>query len=355
MKHPSSRLAAVLILAATALPAAALELGLEATTSNLQFPWTPASPIASTTFPTTNYFFGGQAYVSAGLGEDAAFRLSYERDPVLRNSFTGLVQFDRGITRISVGPLIGFLNSDSAPISAGLSTSIRFQWPGVAYVSMRSDGGTAVSLLQAGSDPQARTELSAGFYVPNAIVSALVSAKRFTELDAKGGLVTDGLTRYAVSVEAFKKNVPYTALASVGYELRSKSYATSGTTDGLGAVVLGLDASAELSRGLKLLGNFSSGAYVYGTDALKSRGPGNSAFFFSAGLGFAIDLDYMGVLKSGKATAKEASSGEAELQAPSATEQPASDAKGSTTESQAADLQGPAPEAQAADSAPSSP
>jgi hypothetical protein len=154
---------------------------------------------------------------------------------------------------------------------------------------MRSDGGTAISVFQADSDPQARTELAAGFYVPHAIVSGLISAKRFNELDAGGSLVTDSLTRYAMTVDVFKKNVPYTALLSLGYELRSKHYAASNSTDSLGAVVLGIDSTAQLSRAFKLMGGISTGAYVFGLDALKGRGPLNSSFLFSAALGMSVD------------------------------------------------------------------
>ena len=276
--------------------AVALDIGFEAEASNLQFPWTPVAPVTGSQFPNSNYFWGGEAWLTAPLGEDASIRVSYDRDPILRNTAIAAVQFERGIAKISVGPLIGFLNSDPASISAGISASVRLQWPGVAYVSMRSDGGTAISILQPSADPQARTELSAGFYVPNAIVSGLISAKRFNELDSSGGLVTDTWTRYAMTVNVFKKNVPYTALLSLGYELRSKHYATLNSTDSLGAVVIGVDATAQLSGALKLLGGISTGAYVFGLDALKGRGPDNSTFLFTASLGMSVDTSAIKIL-----------------------------------------------------------
>jgi len=280
-----ARALAALGLAFAGQSAIALEVGFESAGSNIQFPWTPVAPIADSTFPTTNYFFGGQAWVTTPLGDDASIRISYDRDPVLRNTAIAAVQFERGIASISVGPLLGFLNSDSVSLSAGLSASVKLQWPGVAYVSLRSDGGTAISVFQADSDPQARTELAAGFYVPHAIVSGVISEKRFNELDAGGSLVTDSLTRYALTVDIFKKDVPYTALLSMGYELRSKHFEATDVTDTLGAVVLGIDSSAQLSHSLKLLGGISTGVYVVGLDALSGRGPPISAFLFSARLG----------------------------------------------------------------------
>jgi hypothetical protein len=280
---------AVLACLAAGQAAFALEFGLDAATGNLQIPWTRLTPITADPYPTGYYYLGGDAWLNAPLGDDASVRFAYDRDPVLRNMMLAAVQFDRGIARISVGPLFGFLNSDSSLFSAGMTASVRLQWPGVAYVALRSDGGTAISIFQANADPQAQTELSAGFYVPHAIVSGLVSAKRFNELDAGGKLVTDTLTRYAMTVDVFKKNVPYNALLSIGYELRSKHYEAADETDSLGAIVLGIDAAAQVARGYTLKGGISTGAYVFGLDALRGRGPGNSAFMFSANVGMAVD------------------------------------------------------------------
>lgn len=314
----AARTLAAMALAVVGQTAQALEFGLEGLTSNLQLPWTPVTPLTVSQFPSTNYFWGGEAWLRTPLGEDAAIRLSYDRDPVLRNTAIAAVQFDRGIARISVGPLIGLFNSDSAPLSAGISASVKLQWPGVAYVSLRSDGGTAISVLQTASNPQARTELAAGFYVPNAIVSGLISAKSFNEVDSSGGLVTDTLTRYALTVDVFKKNVPYTALLSLGYELRSKHYATENTTDSLGAIVMGIDTTAQISHALTLLGGISTGAYVFGLDSLKDRGPGNSSFLFTATLGLSVDTSAIKILPKQPAEQAETPSGkEAEAPAPS--------------------------------------
>jgi hypothetical protein len=298
---------AVLALALAGQAAIAIEFGLVGSSGNLQFPWSdPPVPIADSVFPATNYWWGGEAWMSASLGEDATLRVSYVRDPILRNSAVAAVQFERGIARISVGPRIGFLNSTAIPLSAGISASVRLQWPGVAYVSMRSDGGTAVSVLHMDSDPQAFTELAAGFYVPHAIVSGVISAKRFNELDASGGLVTDSLTRYAMTIDIFKKNVPYTALLSMGYELRSKRYETAAVTDSLGAVVLGIDSTVQLDEAFKLIGGISTGAYVFGLDALKGRGPANSSFLFSANLGLSVETSALDFKPKPKLEAAEA-------------------------------------------------
>ena len=314
----AARTLTAMALAVACQTAQALEFGLEGLASNLQLPWTPVTPLTVSQFPSTNYFGGGEAWLTTPLGEDAAIRISYDRDPVLRNTAIAAVQFERGIARISVGPLIGFFNSDSASLSAGISASVKLQWPGVAYVSLRSDGGTAISVLQTASNPQARTELAVGFYVPNAIVSGLISAKSFNEVDSSGGLVTDTLTRYAMTVDVFKKNALYTAQLSLGYELRSKHYAAENATDSLGAIVMGIDTTAQISHALTLLGGISTGAYVFGLDSLKNRGPSNSSFLFSATLGLSVDTSAIKIPPKQLAEPAEAASGkEAEAPPPS--------------------------------------
>ena len=198
----------ILLFASISSPA--IEIGVDGLASNLFFPWTDSSatPSSVSAFPETNYFWGGEAWASAPIGLDGVVKLSYLRDPVLRNLVTGTVSFERGIAKISVGPLVGFFNSSSIPLSAGLTATVELRWPGIAYVSVHSEGGLAVGLLQLAEDPQAMTEVAAGFYVPNAIVSGLVSVKRFND-QLDGYLVTDTATRYAVTMDIFKKNRPY--------------------------------------------------------------------------------------------------------------------------------------------------
>ncbi len=281
---------AVLFSAAAVMSLSALEFGVEAAAGNLQFPWDDTAPISDATFPEDNYFWGGSAWLRSPLGDDAALRISVERDPVLRNSAFATVEFERGIAKVSAGPFFGFLNTEASPFSAGISATVRLQWPGVAFVSLRSDGATAISLFQEDLAPQAKTEISAGFYVPHAIVSAIIEAKRFNETLASGDTITDSFTRYAMEFEIFKKNIPYTLKASVGYEQRSKRFESSDSIDSLGAVVAGVKTAASLSSALDLTASFDTGVYVFGFDELADKSPGSGSFFFRAGLGFSLDL-----------------------------------------------------------------
>jgi hypothetical protein len=287
-------LALVALLLLALAPVAALEFGFAGSVDNLAFPWNQLVPTPGTgPFPATNYVWGGEAFVGFALGDDAALRIEYELDPVLRNVLSTQIQFERGIAKISVGPYFGLFNSTASPFSVGLSTSVRFQWPGVAYASVRSDGALAIGALAdaLGAEPQARAELAAGIYTRNAIVSAVVSASSYSETDSGGLTVTDALSSYMLTIDLFKKNIPYTLLAEGGYELRSKFYEAAAKTDALGAIVLGVTATVEPTQGWKILASFRSGIFVLGLDNLKGRSPDQKDLFFNASLGLAFDTE----------------------------------------------------------------
>ena len=289
--HSRAILALEILLLALA-PGLALEFGFAGSVGNYNFPWTQVAPTPGTgPFPATNYVWGGSAYLGLPMGEESTLRLSYELDPILRSVAMAKVEFERGIAKVSVGPFFGLFNSTANPVSVGLSTQVRFQWPGLAYVSVRSDGAMAIGLLAdaLGAEPQARAEIAAGFYSKNAIISGLVSASSYSETLSGGLVVTDALSSYLLTLDLFKKNVPYTLLASVGYELRSKYFEASGKTEALGSLVLGAKATAEIVPGVRISSNFRSSVFVFGLDSLSGRSPDSNDFFFSVDLGLAFD------------------------------------------------------------------
>ena len=330
MKSQRASFAAALLLAGSL--AWGLDAGLTLRSGNLHFPWGWDEPLdaARTAFPWDELYWCGEAWIEEELGGEARLRVAYERDPVLRNSVLATVEFERGIARIEVGPRIGLFNDDEAPFSAGLASSIRLQWPGVAYCSLRSEGGLAIGFVGSSDDPQAKAVLAAGFYVPNAIVSAVVEAKRFNELDSGGeAAATDSWTRYALEFDIYKKGAPYTLLCSLGYEQRSKEYVAAGATDSLGAVMIGATASFRASPAVSLSAGLSSGFYVFGLKELEGRGPESSSFMFDASLGLSFDVDALRERAErvraarAEAAASEAARAAAEAGGASASAQPA--------------------------------
>lgn len=286
-------LALFALLLSPALPA--LDLGLEARAGSLQFPWsqktetTGTAPWAS---DLSRWFWGGAGWIDMPMGEDFEIHLGYETDPVIRNVVSSLFRFDRGIASVGVGPFLGFLNDDGRLASFGLSTALQVQWPGIAYLSARSDGGLALGLVAGlSSVPQTRAELAAGFYTPNAIVSAVLSGKRFSQLDAGGLEIDDNLTRYALVVDIYKKNIPYQLTTTLGYEQRSKHWAASGLTDTLGSAILGLKITVEAGQDLKVYGEFTNAVFTFGMDNLAGRSPSTKDFLYSAALGLQWSID----------------------------------------------------------------
>jgi hypothetical protein len=298
MKRERMKQLIALFLLAAGSALFALETGFEFRSSNLCFPWEWDEPLpASTTaFPGDLFYWGGEVWLSQSLGEDANIRVAYDRDPVLRNSLSATIEFDQGVTRIAVGPRFGLFNSEGVPFSAGLTSSVRLQWPGIAYVSMRSDGSLALGVLDMSAvDPQARVDVAVGLYLRNVILSATLESKRFNDISEAGATVsTDSWTRYAVELDIYKKNVPYTFLGSVGYETRSKRYTAADSTDSLGAVMLGAESRLSISPSLTLIMGLDSGFYVFGLDNLKNRNPAKSSFLYSADIGLSFDVFEMG-------------------------------------------------------------
>lgn len=286
---------AFVLAASSAATLRAFDLGIEARAGSLQFPWsqtTETTGTAAWTPDIARWFYGGAASLDFPMGEDFDIAVGYETDPVIRNVVSSLFRFDKGIASVGVGPFIGFLNDDGRLASFGLSTSLQVQWPGLAYLSARSDGGLAIGLV-AGleSVPQTRAELAAGFYTPNAIVSGIVSGKRFSRLDAGGKLIDDNLTRYALVVDIYKKNIPYQLTTTLGYEVRSKYWDASGLTDSLGSAILGLRVTVEVTGAIQVYGEFVDDVFTFGMANLAGRSPTTSDILFSAVLGMRWSID----------------------------------------------------------------
>lgn len=269
-----------------------LQFGAEARASNIQFPWDQTQATIGS-FPADSYFWGGAAWISMPAGEGAAVRVDYETDPVLRNLASATLEFERGIALIATGPLMGFLNSSTVPVSGGLTTMLSLQWPGIAYVRLRSAGGLALSFGSSldSTVPQALTSLEAGFYTYNAIVSGGIDVRRFSDSDSSGSSTVDYLQSYHVAIEAFKKNVPYRVKARAGYEKRSKYYSASAATDSLSSLLIGLELGIKVFDGIEVLPSFSYGASLTGSDNLADKSPSQDSFYFTASLGFSVDLE----------------------------------------------------------------
>jgi len=96
-------------------------------------------------------------------------------------------------------------------------------------------------------------------------------------------------TEYQFAVDVYKKGAPYRVLAELGYRAMSKIYADA-TIDGLGAVVLGAQVSAQVNPVFSIVAGLDSGVYVFGLEELMGRGPAPTSFMFQGNLGVVIRL-----------------------------------------------------------------
>ena len=112
------RTLSVLAILLAAQASSAIELGLLGATSNLHLPWTPISPVSDAIFPVSNYYWGGEAWMTAPLGDDASIRVSYEIDPITRNSLIAAVQL-MGAAPVSSGLRIAWSESRQLRLALG--------------------------------------------------------------------------------------------------------------------------------------------------------------------------------------------------------------------------------------------
>ncbi|HPB65573.1 MAG TPA: hypothetical protein PLW80_03370 [Spirochaetales bacterium] len=275
------------------VPAAALDLEASAFFGNLGLPWAGEEPLTGAQFPSDAWIYGGKAGFTDELGEGLSLYAGYETDPTLRHVVKGIISYESGIASISAGPRVGVFNTAQTPLKAGIEVGFRLDAPGIAFFSVDTASSMGVGLASAGDYSQEYSDISAGWYVYNAICSFSMTTKRYTRVLASGEPLVDASNDYLFSVDTYKKGAPYRVLTELGYRTMTRSY-PDGSSDGLGAVVLAAEISADVSPALTLVAGLDSGVYVFGIESLAGRGPASSAFMFSASLGAVVRLPQAG-------------------------------------------------------------
>ena len=296
LKRPirSARALALAALAgALAAPAAALDIEASAFFGNLGLPWAGEAPISGAQFPSDGWIYGGEAGFTEELGEGLSLYAGYETDPTLRHVVKGIISYESGIASISAGPRVGVFNTAQTPLKAGIEIGFRLDAPGVAYFSVDTSSSMGVGLASEGDYSQEYSDIAAGWYVYNAICSFSMTTKRFTRVLSSGEPLVDASNDYLFTVDTYKKGAPYRVLTELGYRTMTRSYPDE-TTDGLGAVVLAAEISADVSPTLTLVAGLDSGVYVFGIESLAGRGPASSSFMFNASLGAVVRLPQAG-------------------------------------------------------------
>lgn len=261
------RLVATIVLLVTVSGAlSAFELGAYFDLSNLDF--ARDRPVSATTLPGDSYLWGIAVTGDQELSDELRLALSFRSDPVLRNvGYTLLTYTDRFFS-LRLGPFFGILNSPNTILQSGLSTTVELFVPGIAVLTLRSDNSLSGRLVVTGDYIQEQSELSVGFFVPNAIPRVYVRTKRYTwKTDA--GEAVDSFSAYGLETDIFQKNIPYRVVLDFSYQDTTRSFVeATTTTHRFGALVVGTEVSIELFDRLTLTADLESNVYAFGRDAL---------------------------------------------------------------------------------------
>jgi hypothetical protein len=284
------RLIPALLTAACLLAAAprlhALDIGISGWAGNLGF--RADRTAADAAFPGTDYFWGFSLYGSQAISDSIRFETGFYSDPVLRNTSYTLFTYSEKVLSVGIGPFFGFFNDTTTLLKSGISTAVKLELPGIAFVSFRSDSSIGGELITVGDYLQSRSDISLGFYVPNAICTLSLASRSFEQKQA-AATVVDNLTSYGFSTDIFRKNVPYRLQVNFAWQTLSKSWvAATTTTASLNSIVIGAQASVNLTDTVLVQAGMEGTVYSFGTGTLLG---GASPFLWRAFTGIQMSTD----------------------------------------------------------------
>jgi hypothetical protein len=185
---------------------------------------------------------------SSGVG----FDIRVEHDPILLNRLITRIGYRTHYLAVNLGPLLGVLNGDRSGIFPGLSLSLETVFPGKFFASLRLDSTIGRRQWETGDYTQDFIQARTGFWLPNVIFSLEYSARFFAEKAVPRDYRSEW-TRFDLSADVFKKNVPYRVLINAGYEHISWAPANnSGPAYLLRAVYSGLELHIQLHPSFEL-------------------------------------------------------------------------------------------------------
>ena len=268
----------------------ALDISLQGSLGNMAFDTSRSTALSDANLAfTEQLYWNGTAKVEEAIADNATFSILFNRDPVLRNSLYTTIAYDTGYAKITVGPFFGLFNAPTSMISSGLSTTLTMTLPGLVYGTFRSDTTIGAGITVPGDYVQQRSEMAVGLWGPNTLTSFRLSTKTFTFKKTATLTTVDSVTNYDWVTEVFKKNVPYTAIVTLGYQSLKRSYIdVSTSTDELAAFMIGFDTGFRFSDRFKVLGGGKAPLYAWGVGSLKS--PASTAILYEAAIGVVLTL-----------------------------------------------------------------
>lgn len=276
-----------LMLLIPSVPSFCLDAGVQVWTGNLGFRTDRASTDAS--FPGADYLLGYSATMTQPIAESFSFEAGFYLDPILRNISYTLFQYDEKVISIGVGPFFGFFNDLTTILKSGISTSVKLELPGIAFIKFRTDSSIGGELIEVGSYLQEKNDVALGFYVRNAICSLNMVQRKFTQKQPTNTVI-DALTEYFFKTEIFRKNVPYRVDLTLGYQTLLKSYVGDAETVNhvLNSVIIGTAVDFAILDFLTFQADLESNVYTFGQGELVGS---SSAYLFRVRAGVLLNLD----------------------------------------------------------------
>ncbi len=269
-----------------------LDLGINFRIGNLAFKNDRSA--SNTTFTGTNYFYGLSIFTTASISDNFSFESGFFNDTILKNISYTIFNYRQKFITIGVGPFFGFFNSTSTILKSGISTSIRLELPGIVFLRFRSDSTIGGRLIEIGDYIQERNNISAGYYVKNAICSLNLSSKKYIQKANSTTETVDSLTEYSFKTEVFQKNMPYTVDIAFAYQTLKKEFITSTTTTKhtLDSIILKTKLKFFIEEFLTLYTDLESSIYTFGEDELLGiSNPGPGGYLFRLNTGITVNLD----------------------------------------------------------------
>ncbi len=243
----------------------------------------------------TDYYYGLSIFGQQEIDDNITLNAGFQYDPVLRYTTYTTVEFRRDFYQIAVGPFFGTFNSWNPIMKSGISTSIRFDYPGVVFASLRSDSSIAARFTKSGDYMQEHNRIRVGYYIPHAICSLNLNTKRYVTQKTDSLEVDDSFTEYAFDIDIFQKNVPVRVLLSFAYQQLERIYSTASSDESntLNSVIIGTGFRIEASPRFTILTQIDSNVYSFGKagdDALSLPESGVGMYLFRAELGAEVSF-----------------------------------------------------------------
>lgn len=248
-----------------------------------------------TTFNGNDFSSWGLSfYGSHNVTDSLRIDTGFFSDPILKNISYTLFSYTESILKLGVGPFFGFFNADlNTLLKSGISTNIKVELPGILFLDFRTDSSLASRLVIEGDYIQERTDLSFGFYVPNAICYVNLFSKRFTQ---KVGAyeVLDSLNEYSFKTHLYQKMIPYRATINLAYQVLGKRFINDPATTEylLNSIIVGTKLDIDLTSYLIMTIDMENSIYTFGQgELLGTSNPGPGSYAFRGSVGVKVNID----------------------------------------------------------------